>query len=156
MWSPIYSLVKTNHHRWSLFFTHMIWRPLMIKCTIMMWLACFFISSLLSWEHQCENTTWNIMTSSLLDVTCFSWSIILIASTKHLKCPLDHHFHVSLSSITLGLPTHRRQAPKLGRSDLSPKNHSWHSLEITWLIDRSDELNLMCNLDSFFESFSFY
>ena len=59
-------------------------------------------------------------------------------------------------STILGLPTHRRQAPTLGRSDLSPKNHSWHSLEITWLIDPSDELNLMSNLDSFFKSFSFY
>ena len=45
----------------------------------------------------------------------------LIASTKHLKCPLDHHFYVSLPSTTLGLPTHRRQAPTLGRSDLSPR-----------------------------------
>jgi hypothetical protein len=156
MWSPIYSLVKINHHRWSPFFTHMIWRPLKIKCTIMMWLACFFISSFLSWEHQSENATWNIMTSSLLGVTCFSWSILLIASTKHLKCPSGHHFHVSLPSTTLGLPTHRQQAPTLGKSDLSPKNYSWHSLEITWLIDPSDGLSLMSNYESFFKSFSFY
>ena len=36
------------------------------------------------------------------------------------------------------------------------KNHCWHSLEITWLIDPSDGLNLMSNLDSFFKSFSFF
>ena len=134
----------------------MKWIPLMIKCTILLWLACFFISSLLAWEHQCENTTWNIMTSSLLGVACFSWSILLIASTKHLKCLLDHHFHVSLPSTTLGLPTHRRQAHTLGRSDLSPMNHSWHSLEMTWLIDPRDRLNLMSNHETFFKSFSFY
>ena len=96
------------------------------------------------------------ITSSLLGVACFSWSILLIASTKHLKCPSDHYFHFSLSSTTLGLPTYRRQAPTLGRSDLSPKNHSWYSFEITWLIDPSDGLNLMSNLDSLFKSFSFY
>jgi hypothetical protein len=148
--------VKTNHYSWSPFFTHIIWRPLMIKCTITMWLACFFISSLLSWEHQCENTTWNIMTNSLLGVAYFSWSILLIISTKHLKCPSDHHFLVSLPNTTLGLPTHRWQAPTLGRSDLSPKNHPWYSFEMTWLIDPIDGLNLTSNLDSFFESFSFY
>ena len=128
----------------------------MIKCTILLWLACFFISSLLAWENQCKNITWNIMASSLLDVVCFSWLTLLIASTKHLKCSSDHQFHVSLPSTTLDLPTYRRQAPTLGRSDLSPKNHSWYSLEITWLIDPSDGLNLMSNLDFFFKSFSFY
>ena len=81
---------------------------------------------------------------------------IWFASTKHLKCHSDHHFYVSLPSTTLGLPTHRRQAPILGRSDLSPKNHSWYSLEITWLIDPSDGLNLMSNHESFSKPFSFY
>ena len=156
MWSPIISLVRTNHHRYSQFFTHIKWISFMIKCTFLLWLTCFIFWSLLAWKHQYENTTWNIMTSSLLGVACFSWLTLLIASTKHLKCSSDHHFHVSLSSTTLGLPTHRRQAPILGRSDLSPKNHSWHSLEITWLIDPSDGLNLMSNLNSFFKSFSFY
>ena len=134
----------------------MKWIPLMIKCTFLLWLACFFFSSLLAWEHQLENTTWNIITSSLLGVACFSWSILLISSTKHLKCLLDHHFHVSLPSTTPRLPIHRRQAPTLGRSDLFLKNHSWYSLEIAWLIDPSDGLNLMSNLYSFFKSFSFY
>jgi hypothetical protein len=51
----------------------------------------------------------------------------------------------------------RCQVSTLGRSDLSPKNHPWYSLEITWLIDPSDGLNLMCNIESFFfKSFSFY
>ena len=70
----------------------------MIKCTFLLWLACFFFSSLLAWEHQFENTTWNIMTSSLLGVACFFWSTLLIASTKHLKYFSDHHFHVNLLS----------------------------------------------------------
>ena len=35
----------------------------------------------------------------------FSWSTLLIASTKHLKCSSNHHFHVSLPSTTLGLPS---------------------------------------------------
>ena len=96
------------------------------------------------------------MTSSLLGVACFSWSTLLIASTKHLKCSSDHHFYVSLPSTTLGLPTHRRKAPTLREKWPLSKNHSWHSLEITWLIDPSDELNLMSNLDSFFKSFSLY
>ena len=96
------------------------------------------------------------MTSSSLGVACFSWSFLLIASTKHFKYSSNHHFHVSLPSTTFGLPIHMRQAPTLGRSDLFPKNHSWYSLEIAWLIDPSDRLNLMSNLDSFFKSFSFY
>ena len=106
---------------WISFFTHMKWIPLMIKCTFLLWLTCFIFWSLLAWEYQFVNTTWNIMTSSLLGVACFSWSTLLISSTKHLKCSSDHHFHVSLPSTTLGLPTHRRQAPTLGRSDLSPR-----------------------------------
>ena len=44
----------------------------------------------------------------------------------------------------------------IGRSDLSPKNHSWHSHEMSWLIDPCDGLILMSNLKSFFKSFSFY
>ena len=133
----------------------MKWEPLMTKCTIMMWLACFFFYQCL-YERTIWNTIWIFMTSSVLGVACFSWSILLIASTKHLKCPLNHHFHVSLSSTTFDLHTHRRQAPTLGRSDLSPKNHSWHSLEMTWLIDLRDRLNLMSNHETFFKSFSFY
>jgi hypothetical protein len=35
----------------------------------------------------------------------------LIASAKHLKCSLDNHFHVSLPSTTLGLPTHWAASP---------------------------------------------
>ena len=134
----------------------MTWIPLMIKCTFLLWLTCFIFWSLLAWEYQFENTTWNIMISSLLGVACFSWSTLLIASTKHLKCSLDHHFHVSLPSTTLGLPTHRRQAPTLGRSDLSPRIIIDTHLKWICLIDPSDELDLMKNLDSFFKSFCFY
>ena len=134
----------------------MKWEPLLWSSALSWcgWLALFFDPCL--HERTIWNTTWIFMTSSLLGVACFSWSILLIASTKHLKCPSDHHFHVSLPSTTLGLPTYRRQAPTLGRSDLSPKNHSWHSLEKNLLIDPSDGFNLMSNLDSFFKSFSFY
>jgi hypothetical protein len=104
----------------------------------------------------CENTTWIPMICSLFRCCLLSRSTLLISLTKHLKCFLDHHFHVSLPSTTLGLPTHRWQAPTLGRSDLSPKNHSWYLLELTLLIDPSDGLHLMNNHKSLFKSFSFY
>jgi hypothetical protein len=117
-----------------------------------LWLVCFIFWSLHAWEYHLNIHELLL----LLGVACFSWSTLLIASTKHLKCPSDHHFYASLPSTTLGLPTHRWQAPTLGRSDLSPKNHSWYLLEITLLIDPSDGLNLMSNLESFFKSFSFY
>ena len=134
----------------------MIWEPLIWLSTLfLLWLAYFIFWSMLAWENYLD-TTWIAMTSSLLGVACFSWSTLLIALTKHLKCPLDHHFYVSLPSTILGLPTHRRQAPTLGRSDLSPKNHPWYSLEMTWLIDQSKGLKLMSNIESFFKSFSFY
>ena len=133
----------------------MIWEPLMIKCTSCCgWLTFTFDQCL--HERIILNITWIFMISSLLGVACSLDQSFWFSSTKHLKCSLDHHFHISLSSTTLGLPTHRRQAPTLGRSDLSPKNHPWHSLEMTWLIDPSDGLNLMSNLESFFKSFSFY
>ena len=129
----------------------LIWSSALSWCG---WLILFFDQCL--HKRTIWNTTWIAMTSSLLGVACFSWSTLLIALTKYLKCSSNHHFHVSLSSTTLGLPTHRRQASTLGRSDLSPKNHPWYSLEMTWLIDLSDELNLMSNFDSFFKSFSSY
>ena len=117
----------------------MKWIPLMIKCTFLLWLTCFIFWSLLAWEYQFENTTWNIMISSLLGVACFSWSTLLIASTKHLKYSSDHHFHVSLPSTTLGSPTHRRQAPTLGRSDLSPRTIlDTHLKWLDWLIQVMD------------------
>ena len=124
---------------WIPFFTHMKWIPLMNKCTFLLWLTCFIFWSLLAWEHQFENTTCNIMTSSLLGVACFSWSILLIASTKHFKCPSDHHFHVSLSRTILGLPIHRWQDPTLGRSDLSPRTIlDTHLKWLDWLIQVMD------------------
>ena len=112
----------------------------MIKCTNSCcgWLASSFLHCL----HQstiCENTTWNSMTCHLLGVACSSWSILLIASTKHLKYPSDHHFHVSLPSTTLGLSTHRRQASTLGRSDLSPRTIlDTHLKRFDWLIQVMD------------------
>ena len=45
------------------------------------------------------------MTSSLLGVACFLDQPFWFSLTKHLKCPLDHHFDFSLPSPTLGLPT---------------------------------------------------
>jgi hypothetical protein len=107
---------------------------------LLLWLACFIFCSLCLHERTiCENITWIVMTSSLLGVACFSWSILLIASIEHLKCSSDHHFHVSLPSTTLGLPTHWRQAPTLGRNDLSLKNHfDTHLKWLDWLIQVMD------------------
>jgi hypothetical protein len=156
MWSPIIGLVKTNRYHFE-FHSSPIWNEYHLWSSALSccgWLASSF--DLCLHERIIWSITWNIMTSSLLGVACFSWSTLLISSTKHLKYFLDHHFHVSLPSTILGLPIHRWQAPTLGRSDLFPKNHSWYSLEIAWLIDPSDGLNLMSNPDSFFKSFSFY
>ena len=134
----------------------MKWIPLMIKCTIVLWLAYIFTSSLLAWEHHMWE--YHLNSNDLLSFGCclLFRSTLLIALTKHLKCPLDHHFYVSLSSTTLGLPTKGGKPLHIGRSDLSPKNHSWHSHEMSWLIDPCDGLILMSNLKSFFKSFSFY
>ena len=138
MWSPIISLVKTNRyhvefHSSPIWNEYHLWSSALSCCG---WLASSFDQCL--HERAIWNTTWITMTNSLLGVACFSWSTLLIASTKHLKCFSDHHFHVSLPSTTLGLPTHRRQVPILGRSDISPKNHPWYSLKITCLIDPSE------------------
>ena len=133
----------------------MIWEPLMIKCTSCCgWLPSSFVIACL----RAPNVRNHLNSNDLLSFGCclLSWSILLISSTKHLKCPLDYHFHVSLSSTTLGLPTKGGKPLHIGRSDLSPKNHSWYSLEITRLIDPNDGLNLMSNLESFLMSFSFY
>jgi hypothetical protein len=43
-----------------------------------------------------------------------------------------------------------------GRSDLSPRTILDTHLNLLCLIDPNDELNLMYDLDSFFESFTFY
>ena len=116
----------------------MKWIPLMIKCTSYCgWLASSF--DLCLHEITIWKTTWNIIISSLLGVACSSWSTLLIASTKHLKCPSDHHFHVSLSSTTLGLLTHRQQAPTLGRNDLSLRTIlDTHLKWLDWLIQVMD------------------
>jgi hypothetical protein len=135
----------------------MTWEPLMIKCTI---LSCGCLASSfphcacmreLMWEYQLK-----YMTSSILGVACFSWSTLLIALTKNLKCSSDHHFHVSLLSPKLGLPTKggkplpKGEVTSLQRTILDT-NLKWHCL-----IDPSDGFNLMSNLESFFKSFSFY
>jgi hypothetical protein len=117
----------------------MNWEPLIWSSALSWcgWLALFFDQCL--HERTIWNTTWIAMTSSLLGVACFSWSTLLITSTKHLKCSSDHHFYVSLPSTTLGLPTHRRQAPTLGRSDLSPRIIlDTHLQWICWLIQVMD------------------
>ena len=134
----------------------MIWEPLMIKCTCCCgWLASSLYLCLLE-STKCENTTWNSLTCSLLGVAYFLDQPFWLLQLKHLKYPLDYHFHVSLPSTILGLPTKGDKPLHIGRSDLSLKNNSWHSLEISWLIDPSEWLNLMSNLESFFKSFCFY
>ena len=149
MWSPIISLVKTNRYHFE-FHSSPIWNEYHLWSSALSccgWLASSFDQCL----HESINVRIPLEISRLalfLGVACFSWSILLIASIKHLKCPSNHHFHVSLPSTTLDLPTHRQQAPTLGRSDLSPKNHSWQSLEMN-LFDSSDGLNLMSNLETF-------
>ena len=156
MWSPIISLVKTYRHLFE-FHSSPIWNEYHLWSSALSccgWLALSFDQCL--HERTIWNTTWNNMISSLLGVAYFSRSTFSIASTKHLKYFSDHYFHISLPSTTLGLPTHRRQAPTLREKWPLSKNHSWYSLEMTWLIDPSYGLNLMSNLNSFFKSFSFF
>ena len=158
------SLVKTNRYYFD-FHSSPIWNEYHLWSSFfLLWLACFIFRSMLAWEHQHENVTWNIMISSFLGVACFSWSILLIASTKHLKCPSDHHFHVSLPCTTLGLPTHRRQAPTIGKSDLSPRTIlDTHLNWLDWLIQVMDLTwwaTLISSLSHFLSTclshFSFY
>ena len=131
-----YKLVKTNRYHFE-FHSSPIWNEYHLWLSALSccgWLASSFDQCF--HERTTLNTTWNNMISSLLGVACFSWSTLLIASTKHLKCFSDHHFHVSLSSTTPGSPTHRRQAPTLGRSDLFPKRTilDTHLKYLDWLI----------------------
>ena len=135
----------------------MIWEPLIwssaLSCCGL--LALSFDQCL--HERTILNTTWIDMTSSLLGVAYFSWSTLLIALTKHLKYSSDHHFHVSLPSTTLGLPTHRRQAPTLGRSDLSLRIIlDTHLKWLDWLIQVMDLtwwVTLIPSLSSFLSSY---
>jgi len=126
----------------------------MIKCTISWcgWLASSFLDLCLH-ERTTKNITWNSMTNSLLVCYLLSWSILLIASTKHLKCPLYHHFHVSLPSTTLGLPTPRAASPSHREKWPLSKELFLILTWMLWLIDSSDGLNVMSNHESFFKSF---
>jgi hypothetical protein len=111
MWSPIDSLVKTNHQ--YKIHSHPYELRTMKRSSALSWCG-WLASSFDQCLHErtiCDNTTWIVMTSSLLGVACFSCSILLIASTKHLKCSSDHHLYVSLPSTTLGLPTHWVASP---------------------------------------------
>ena len=95
---------RSNLHPYEMKTT--LWSSALSCCG---WLASSFDHCL--HERTTKNITWNSMTSSRLGCSLLSWSILLMASTKHLKCPLDHHFHVSLPSTTLGLPTPRAARP---------------------------------------------
>ena len=114
MWSPIdklgedqlwMSIDRSNLH------------PYEIKTTLWSSALSFVVVGLLhlfliiACMRELKNITCNSMTSSLLGCCLLSWSILLIASTRHLKCPSDHHFHVSLPSTTLGLPIPRAAHP---------------------------------------------
>jgi len=131
----------------------------MIKCTIFRcgWLASSFLDLCLH-ERTTKNITWNSMTSSLLGSCLLSWSILLIASTKHLKCPLDHNFHASLPSTTLGLPTpraarpsHREKWPLSKELFLIP---TWIAFD--WLTQVMDLMWWVTMNPPFFKYFSFY
>jgi hypothetical protein len=93
------------------------------------------------------------MTSPLLVLLAFSWSTLLIASTKHLKCSSDHHFQVSLQGPKLGLPT--KGSKPLPKGEVTSLQRTILDTHLKWycLIDPSDGLNLM---ESLFKSFSFY
>jgi hypothetical protein len=93
------------------------------------------------------------MTSSLLGVTYSLYQSFLFAPTKHLKCPLDHHFYVSLLNTTLGLPTkggkplHKGEVISLQRTILDT-----HLKCLDWLIQVRD-LIWWVTLNPFLSSF---
>ena len=137
MWSPIISLVKTNRYHFE-FHSSPIWNEYHLWSSALSccgWLALSFDLCF----HESINFWIPLEISWLalfLGVACFSWSTLLISSTKHLKCSSDHHFYVSLLSTTLGLPTYRRQDPT--RREKWPLSKE-PSLILTWnnLIDWS-------------------
>ena len=133
----------------------MKWIPLMIKCTILLWLACFISLILTCMREYYLNITWIIMNLSY--VRCCLLFLINPFDSFNQASPmtLDYHFHVGLPSTLLVHPTLGRPGPSLGRSDLS-KNHSWHSLEWLWLIDQTMDLSWWKIFTSFFKSFSFF
>ena len=117
----------------------MKWIPLIMKCTILLWLVCFISLILACMREYHLNITWIFINLSTLGVACFSWSTHLTSSTKHLACQ-SHSWAA-------------RPSPE--RSDLS-KNHSWHSLEMN-LVDWSNNgLVMMSNFGVCSKSFSFY
>ena len=74
---------------------------------LLLWLACFFISSLLAWEHSMWETTWIPIISSLLGVACFldqSFSLLQLSisnvprittSTLAFQTPHLVYLHIS-------------------------------------------------------------
>ena len=140
MWSSIISLVKTNRYYFE-FHSSPIWNEYHLWSSALSccgWLASSF--------HLYLHESINLRISLEIPWLALFWVLLaflgqplLIASTKHLKYFSDHHFHVSLLSTTLGLPTHRRQAPTLGRSDLSPRTIlDTHLKWLDWLIQVMD------------------
>ena len=137
---------------WIPFFTHMKWIPLMIKCTFLLWLACFIFWSMLAWEHYLRiplEILWLALFWVLLAflgqpfwLLQLSISNISQITTSMLAFQVPHLVYLHIG----GNPYTREKWPP-------SKNYFWHSLEITRLIDPSDGFNLMSNLDSFFKFF---
>ena len=132
----------------------MKWISLIIKCTILLWLA-YFISLILA-----------CMRENHLNITWISWISLLWVLLVFLDQPI-WYLQLSISNDSrsplpywpskhLACQTHSwaaRSSPE--RSDLS-KNHSWHSLEMN-LVDWSNNgLVMMSNFGVCSKSFSFY
>ena len=122
----------------------------------LLWLACIFTSSLLAWEHH----MWEYHLNSN-DLLSFGCCLLARSTLGFLQLSISNVPRITTSMLAFQVPhlvyLHVGGKPlHLGRSDLSPKSYPWYSLKITWLIDPSDGLNLMSNLDFFFKTFSFY
>ena len=128
----------------------------MIKCTILScgWLASSSINACM----RALNVSNHLNSNAQLSFGCclLSRSTLLIPSTKHLKCSLDHHFHFSLPSTMLGLPTKGGKSLYQGEVTSLQRTILDTQLKQLCLIDPNDGINLMYNLESFFKSFSFY
>jgi len=149
MWSPIISLVKTNRYHFE-FYSSPIWNEYQSSAlSCCGWLALSFdlclhesINLWIPLEISWLALFWVLL--AFLDQPFWflqlSISNVPWITTSMLAFQVPHLVHLHIG----GKPLHREKWPLF-------KNHSWYSLEMTWLIDPSDGLNLMSNLDSFFK-----
>ena len=128
IWSPIYKLGEDYEYQYENHASPIwIWEPLMIRCTLLLWLVCFIFWSFSCMREYHLNITWIVMNLSILGVACFSWSTHLMYSTKHLQW-----LQITTSMSAFQAPC--LSIPLLGSSPLSREKWSLQEpfLTVTW------------------------